>query len=292
MLVRIAKRELRRGMYVEAVECAHDAFDRRRFIVDSEDVLKKIMASPADFVLINQRVGAPVEHAAPVAPSAEMAAEVGRVGDALCRSFASVGRGDLDAADLEELTDDLLDIVNDAPAAFFQLTRLQLADHATYQHSIAVSGLMMKLASLFELEDETIRQLGVAGLLHDIGKLTIPAAILNKAGPLSEVERQLVRTHPERGFRILRRQGSFSQLVLDVTRHHHELLDGSGYPNGLTDREIVLPVRIATVCDVLDALTSVRAYKRAWETSEALRWLFERPHHFDARLTLKLASFL
>nr|WP_276553779.1 HD-GYP domain-containing protein [Shinella kummerowiae] len=171
-----------------------------------------------------------------------------------------------------------------------KVTRLKTKDEGTYVHSLAVSALMMKLAGLLDYDDDMVRDLGVAGLLHDVGKLMIPNAILNKTGSLEADERRVVRNHPEVGYRLLKEQGNVSELTLDICRFHHETLDGSGYPLGLKADQLSPEIRLATVCDVFEALTSARPYKRAWTTRDALNWMFDRGHMFDKKLVIRLGS--
>lgn len=107
------------------------------------------------------------------------------------------------------------------------------------------------------------------GYLHDIGKITVPDAVLHKAAPLTPAEWDLMRRHPEAGERIGRELRSLG-AVLPTIRHHHERLDGSGYPDGLRSEEIPLSARVLQVVDVFDALTTERPYRRALPWNEAL----------------------
>lgn len=172
------------------------------------------------------------------------------------------------------------------------ITRLKSKDEATYVHSLAVSGLMTLLAASLNLDEEMISVLALAGLLHDIGKLKLPNKILNKPGELTTAERNVVRHHPDAGYQILRAYSHFPREVLDVCLLHHEVLDGSGYPRGLKQKDLTLPVQISTVCDVFEALTSFRPYKHPWTNNQALDWMFARPHLFDCKLIIRLGSVL
>lgn len=180
--------------------------------------------------------------------------------------------------------------VEAAPELFVEVTRLKAKHKATYLHSVVVAGLMAQMATLLEYDDEMVDEIGRAGILHDVGKLIIPNAILNKPGKLTAVEWRMIRSHPEIGYRRLKDLGDVSDTVLDICRLHHEALDGSGYPLGLKDDEISAVVRICTVCDVFDALTSVRPYKKAWSTADALTWMYDQTHLFERKLVLRLGS--
>ncbi len=125
--------------------------------------------------------------------------------------------------------------------------------------------------------------LALASMLHDVGKLTIPDAILLQPGPLSSDERLTVETHAEAGYEMLRgSRSSLLDLAAVIARTHHEKFDGSGYPHGLAGAEIPLAGRVAAVADVFDALTCDRVYRPAWAVEQAVTWLTEqRGSHFD-----------
>jgi HD-GYP domain-containing protein (c-di-GMP phosphodiesterase class II) len=118
-----------------------------------------------------------------------------------------------------------------------------------------------------------LRTLAIGGLVHDIGKLSVPETILNKPGPLDDDEYAVVQEHPDRGFRLLHELGGFTDAVRQLVRDHHERLDGDGYPRGLGAHEIDLDTRILTVCDVYDALISKRVYRDAWTHDDAMALL-------------------
>jgi HD-GYP domain-containing protein (c-di-GMP phosphodiesterase class II) len=143
---------------------------------------------------------------------------------------------------------------------------------------------MIASAKELGLNQAQCREAGIAGLLHDIGKVSIPNVIINKTGPLTEQEVQLIRTHPEKGYSLLKEQYNVSPGVLDVCLHHHEKIDGSGYPKGLKGDQISTLTKIAAVCDVYDAITSDRPYKAGWNPAEALRKMAQWEGHFDPRI--------
>jgi HD-GYP domain-containing protein (c-di-GMP phosphodiesterase class II) len=118
-----------------------------------------------------------------------------------------------------------------------------------------------------------LRQLALGGLLHDVGKLSVPNAILNKPGRLSDDEFAEIRRHPGAGRALLAELGGFPPLVLDLVESHHERLDGGGYPNRVPAGELDLAIRILTVADVYDALTADRVYRDAWPAERALALL-------------------
>ncbi len=170
------------------------------------------------------------------------------------------------------------------PSAIPGVTRLKDRHEYTYLHSIAVCGLMVCLAHELELDQALIHEIGVAGLLHDIGKARIPNLLLDKPGPLTTKEFALVKSHTDRGHELLLQSGIDSPIVLDVCLHHHERIDGRGYPAMLSGERLSLYARMGAVCDVFDAVTSARAYKNAWAAGEAIAWMNETEGQFDRRV--------
>jgi putative nucleotidyltransferase with HDIG domain len=166
------------------------------------------------------------------------------------------------------------------PNALISLVRLKNADEYTFMHSVAVCALMIALARQMNLSEELVREAGVAGLLHDIGKMAIPDEILNKPGKLSDEEFEIIRNHPVAGIEMLN-AGAVSPYVMEVCLQHHEKVDGSGYPHGLTGDALSLFARMGSVCDVYDAITSNRCYHRAWDAAEAIRRMADWEGHFD-----------
>ena len=303
MLVKIAKDRIRKGMFVESVACPSREFARRRFLIKSDAELAAIRATSAQEVSINIQLGLDAEGRAPQADKGRHALDPAQV--ATVRSDVSqsakalrtslnglVEGGALDMDNLSQAADENASLWSDSTVVALEVTRLKSKDETTYVHSLAVSGMMTLLARSLEMDEDTVRILGVAGMLHDIGKLLIPNEILTKPGKLTDEERHVIRNHPEGGYRLLQTYSELPQVVLDICRLHHEALDGSGYPLGLKQKELSLPVRLSTVCDVFEALTSVRPYKRPWTSTQALDWMFARPQFFDRKLVIRLGSVL
>ena len=146
----------------------------------------------------------------------------------------------------------------------------------SYRHCLFVTGFAVAFAQNLGMRDDDQRRLARAALLHDVGKAFIPVAILDKPGTLSEQEMAEVRLHPRRGYDALVAQGGFPAEMLDVVLHHHELLDGTGYPNGLRSNQISDIVRLTTIVDIYAALVEKRAYRlpfthaRAFTLMEAM----------------------
>jgi HD-GYP domain-containing protein (c-di-GMP phosphodiesterase class II) len=167
--------------------------------------------------------------------------------------------------------------------------RLAAKDASTEEHTRRVAMLAVEIGEQLGLSPTRLRSLAIGGLLHDIGKLSVPDSILQKPGPLDDDEFDVVKLHPERGRELLNELGGFDETVRRLVLDHHERLDGSGYPRGLTDADLDLATRILSVCDVYDALVSPRVYRAAWPREKALALLRDEAHTaFDPRCVAAL----
>ena len=181
-----------------------------------------------------------------------------------------------------ELVEEISNSVLRNPGALISLARLKSVDDYTYMHSVAVCALMVSLGRQLQQDEVTIRELGMAGLLHDMGKANMPMDVLNKPGKLTEEEFAIMKSHPAEGHRMLLQSGSVGEIPLEVCLHHHEKVDGSGYPDRLTGEQISLFAKMGAVCDVYDAITSNRPYKIGWDPAESIRKMSEwSAGHFD-----------
>lgn len=314
----ISTEQLRVGMYVHKLCCSWltTPFWQSSFPVDEQQTIAKIAASGVKQLWIDTGKGRDVAAQAPPpavvasatataqpAPSpfrfapaspSPMAQELHRAASLLDKSRVAVlsmfqdarmGRAvDLDSA--MPLVDEIAGSVMRNAGALIGLARLKTADNYTYMHSVAVCALMVALARQLGLDDAVTRELGLAGLLHDVGKMTLPAAILNKPGKLTVEEFEIVKQHPVAGHALLQATGGIGAIALEVCLHHHEKFDGSGYPHGLQGQDISLYARMGAVCDVYDAVTSNRPYKAGWGPAESLRRMAEwsRGGHFDEKV--------
>ena len=199
-------------------------------------------------------------------------------------SEARMGRA-VDTPSVKNLVEDISDSITRNPDALISLARLKTADDYTYMHSVAVCALMVALARQLKLDDEQTRVAGMAGLLHDLGKIATPMVVLKKPSRLTDQEFDVVRNHSASGYQILKKSGNLPEAVLDACLHHHEKMDGTGYPDKLKGDAISLIARMTAICDVYDAITSDRPYKNGWDPSESLRRMAEwSGHHLDPRL--------
>lgn len=187
----------------------------------------------------------------------------------------------VNAKDCAPLVEEISNSVMRNPGALISLARLKTADDYTYMHSVAVCALMIALARQLGLDEEQTRQAGLAGLLHDLGKAMVPNAILNKPGKLTDEEFAEIKKHPAYGHEVLLAGSGVPEMALDVCLHHHEKVDGSGYPKGLNSETMSLFAKMGAVCDVYDAITSNRPYKAGWDPAESIKRMAEWKGHFD-----------
>ena len=194
---------------------------------------------------------------------------------------ARMGRA-IECNNARKVVSDISTSIMRNPRALISIARLKQADDYTYMHSVAVSGLMISLARQLNLSETLTEEAGIAGLAHDIGKSMIPLSILNKPGKLTDTEFALMKTHSDKGFQILSEAQSVPDSVLDVCLHHHEKADASGYPHRIGSDKLSLQAKMGAVCDVYDAITSDRAYKKGWPPAESLHRMAEWERgHFD-----------
>ena len=306
MLKRIAAKDLRVGMHLHEL-CGpwmSHPFWRTKFVVEDRKTIQLILDSSIKEVVIDASKGLDVESHIIVQPVSktvntpskdpvsiehemEQASHIcARAKEAVTSMFNEVRMGKaLDAGDALPLVEEISSSVMRNPGAIISLARLKTKDDYTYMHSVAVCALMVSLAKQLGLDENTIRQAGTAGLLHDIGKMVIPDEILDKPGKLTDEEFFVIQRHPAEGHKLLQEAKGVAETTLDVCRHHHEKMDGSGYPDKLAGDQISLLARMGAICDVYDAITSNRPYKAGWGPAESLHKMAEWcKGHFDEKI--------
>jgi putative nucleotidyltransferase with HDIG domain len=166
-------------------------------------------------------------------------------------------------------------------------------DESTEEHTRRVALRAVQVGEELGLAPGRLRALAIGGLLHDIGKLSVPEHILKKPAALDDEEFAAIKLHPGRGVKLLRELGGFHANIRELVHSHHERLDGKGYPRGLDDSRLGLDTRILTVCDVYDALVSPRVYRDAWTHGAAMALLHdETGTAFDRRCVAALERVL
>jgi putative nucleotidyltransferase with HDIG domain len=154
----------------------------------------------------------------------------------------------------------------------------------TYRHCLFVTGFAVAFAQHLGMREDDQRRLVRASLLHDVGKAFVPVAILDKPGNLTDEEMEQMRQHPRRGYDTLSAQGGFPPEMLDVVLHHHEFLDGTGYPNGLSGNQISDIVRLITIMDIYAALVEKRAYRLQFTHAKAFAMLEDMAGKLDPHM--------
>ena len=291
MLKKISVKHLTVGMYLKEFcgSWMEHPFWRNSFVITDPKDIERVLASSIQEVWIDSSKGLDVPADEPTISEAESEAQVdaelniaaqavretapASISDELARAAkicaqakravtsmfqeARMGKA-VDAGNAKKLVEEISDSVTRNPGALISLARLKTADDYTYMHSVAVCALMIALGRQLKLDEGLIRKVGIAGLLHDLGKAMMPMEVLNKPGKLTDEEFRVMKSHPEEGYRLLQESAGVEDITFDVVLHHHEKTDGSGYPKGLKDSEISLYAKMGAVCDVYDAITSNR----------------------------------
>ncbi len=170
-------------------------------------------------------------------------------------------------------------------SAMFWMSRIKSRDAYTAEHCLRVAIFCVAFARFLGLPDDDLEIVGMCGLLHDLGKLKVPDEILNKPGALTPDEHRIMRQHTTLGYELLRADSSLDPIISDVTRHHHERMDGQGYPQQLAEWQISRFARLVSIVDAFDAITSDRCYRDGLPTSDAIRILYQnRGQQFDASM--------
>jgi len=185
-------------------------------------------------------------------------------------------RGKLPLAEAEAVVRSLSMAMHGDQAMILPLLQLRDFDEYTTTHSLNVSVLVMALAEYLELAPQDVRTFGVAGLLHDLGKVKIPPEILNKPGKLTDEERQIMQNHPVDGAKLIIESGRRLDLAAAVAHEHHIMINGHGYPTRHYPRECHKASNLVHVCDVYDALRTKRPYRDSWESERVLGYIEER----------------
>lgn len=315
MIKRIATSELRIGMFIHDLDCGwmEHPFLKNKFKVDNGQIVQKIASAGIRHVYIDTAQGKDLESAptlqevnqglqqqleeavedvtadqpVSVAEERDRAQRLFREATSVIRNLMEdtrVGK-QVEIASMDPLAEKMVQSAFRNHHALTGISRIKTKDEYTFMHCVSVAGLMISFAQEQGLAEETIHQVAIGGLIHDIGKTLVPQEVLNKPGRLEPEEFEIMKTHVTHSRDILQETTNVSDVAMDVSVLHHERMDGTGYPLGLNGKEISLIGRMSAIVDVYDALTSVRVYKDAWEPTLALKKLMEwSPAHFDQGL--------
>jgi HD-GYP domain-containing protein (c-di-GMP phosphodiesterase class II) len=313
MLKKIDASQLKIGMFIHDMSCnwIDHPFMRNRFLLSSEGEIKKIIDAGIYDVYIDTERGIDVKDAPTVQQvqdgiEKELVAIATRppplvtrvsFGEELARARqvknqahnlvrnvmqdARLGKA-IELDRVEPVVQDITESILRNPGALAGLLRIKTKDDYTFLHSVSVCTLLVAFCRSMNMEAAVIRQAGLGGLLHDTGKALVPDEILNKPGRLTDEEFAVMRRHPEDGHKILLQMPDIGDIPLDITLHHHERMDGSGYPDKLPGDKINQLAQMAAIVDVYDAITSDRCYHRGVSAADALRKIYEwSKHHFN-----------
>lgn len=316
MLKKIDSSQLRVGMAIHDLDCGwmEHPFVRAKFVLTSEDEIRKIVKAGIRRVVIDCSRGLDVAEAPTLAETqaqtekevAEIAAKpvkparttlademqravnIRRQAVGLVRTVmqdARLGKA-VELDNVSPVVQNITESILRNSGALLGLLRIKTKDDYTFLHSVSVCTLLVAFCRSRGMDDETIYQAGIGGLLHDTGKALVPDHILNKAGRLTDEEFEIIRKHPRDGYDILRQTPEIGQIPLDITLHHHERRDGSGYPDRQAEGQISELAQMAAIVDVYDAITSDRCYHKGMPAADALRKIYEwSKFHFSPSLT-------
>ncbi len=320
MLEKISVDQLRVGMYVQALEGAwlDHPFWRTSFLIADPADLARLRQSPVLEVWIDPDKGLgtasadssaaqPLPPQRPVSPAVTAVSLPGAPPAPRCHSIRDelrtagliCNRGNqamqalfrearlghaISAEGCQGLVQEISSSVQRNRDALVSLARLRRQDEYSYMHSMAVCVLMVALSREAGLDEQQCRTAGLAGLLHDLGKAVMPPEVLKKPGKLTPEEFDIIRAHPARGHTLLLEGHGVGPEVLDACLHHHERIDGSGYPHGLSGDAISLLSRMVAICDVYDAVSSNRVYRQAWCPAESIARMASWKGQFDPAL--------
>ncbi len=296
MKKKINVRDARLGMYVDSLcgSWIDHPFWRKSFLLDQQKDLDGLLTCGTKEIWINTDLGLDVEsEVEPDEPEYMEAVEQKRIereppvilSEEIKRARKIHSQGRIDVTEMfnracnrEELRLDRVLILVDEirkstarnPNAFLSLTRPKNREDYICLHSIATCALMIMLGRNMGMDIETLLSLGLAGLLHDIGNIGFPEDLPNKPGQLTQEEYNIVKTHPLRGWEILKER-HLDNIVLDVCLHHHERMDSQGYPECLPLDSLSLFARMAAICDTYDSLISDSYYRKGISPANAIR---------------------
>jgi HD-GYP domain-containing protein (c-di-GMP phosphodiesterase class II) len=316
MLKKVGSSQLRVGMFIHDLDCGwmEHPFVRNRFVITGEDEIRKIVAAGIRSVTIDCARGldvtdAPTIAEAEAATEAEVAAlaatpvtplrvtlaeefdravSIRRQAAGLVKTVmqdARLGKA-VELDKVSHVVENIAASILRNASALLGLSVIKNKDDYTFLHSVSVCTLLVAFCRSRQLDAETTYQAGIGGLLHDTGKALVPDAILNKPGRLTEEEFDIVRRHPRDGYDILCRSEGVGPIPLDITLHHHERRDGTGYPDRQAEQGISELAQMAAIVDVYDAITADRCYHKGMPAAEALRKMYEwSKFHFNPALT-------
>ncbi len=319
MVKKIKSDQLQCGMFIHDLNCGwlDHPFVKNKFKVSSDAVIKKIIDNGIREVYIDTGRGLDVIDA-PTAEDvrSEIHKEMNKVADAKPEIIGEVPLkeelvrareikkeakktihgfmdevrfgGEIRTGNVERVVEKMVDSIFCNADALLSLTRIREKDEYTYMHSMGVCILMISFGKHLGFDSQQLREVVVGGMLHDVGKMKVPQDILLSDRKLSDKEFEKMREHVVFSRTLLEQTHNISAIATQIAAEHHERADGTGYPEGLTQRDISLYGQAVAIVDVYDAMTSKRAYQRRFPPTEVLGKLYEwSEHHFNKDLVQK-----
>ncbi|WP_284203104.1 HD-GYP domain-containing protein [Psychromonas marina] len=308
MLKKISVSQLREGMYIHDLKCdwLNHPFVLNSFKLKTDTEIRKIIAAGITLVEIDTEKGldllveepqlekSPLTKVVDNQPKKFTALEeMGKAkvafsmaGEFITDMMSNAKMGQhIELEQVNPVINKLSQSILRNPNALLGLSRIRSMDVYTFEHSVSFSVLMMAFAKSMGLSEKIICEVGIGGLLHDIGKTLTPDEILNKPGKLTPEEFVIMKQHVVDSRKILEKTVGLSKVSMDIAAQHHEKYDGNGYPLGLKGGQISLYGQMAAIVDVYDALTADRCYHEGKEPSEVLKLLVKwGGTHFNPRL--------
>jgi HD-GYP domain-containing protein (c-di-GMP phosphodiesterase class II) len=316
MIKKIDISQLKVGMYIHDLSCnwMDHPFVRSQFLLTEEAEIDKVRKAGIHDIYIDTEKGLDVKDAPTVQEvQAKIESELIHIASAAPIVIAKVSYGEemarakqiknqahslvrtvmqdarlgkaVELDKVQPVVEAITESILRNSGALTGLLRIKNKDDYTFLHSVSVCTLLVAFCRSQNMEGELTRQAGLGGLLHDTGKALVPDSILNKPGKLTDEEFDIMRKHPKDGYDILVKTEGIGAIPLDITLHHHERMDGSGYPDKLPLKDISLLAQMAAIVDVYDALTSDRSYHKGMPAADALRKIYEwSKFHFEPKL--------
>lgn len=255
--------------------------------LNPEQQMRENLASPlmAQAVIAKVDFNSEIEHAEPVWHTAR---------EASLRILQAVKLGlELDVVAVKDVVRDCVESVLRNRGAMLWLARIKNSDEYTAEHSLRVAIFAIALGRELGLLPYQLEQIGICGMLHDVGKIKVPEEILNKPGALTPGELKIMQSHADEGRKLLMSNDMITAATVDVAYSHHERLDGRGYPRGLDSARIPYFAKIIAVADCYDAINSDRVYSKGKSSLESLRVIFDAINsHFDEDIVACFISMI
>lgn len=316
MIKKIKVEELKKGMYIHDFNCGwlNHPFMTNNMLVKSEEVIKKTIDYGIREVYIDTNRGydvgdAPTEEEINAGIQTEIARAVEQekiergpvpiqeeivkakeIKDEAKKTIQNImddirfGR-QIETEKVEHIVDKMIDSIFRNQDALVSLGRIKKKDEYTYMHSVSVGVLMISFGKHLGFDTSLLKEIGIGAMLHDIGKMMVPEAVLTKEEKLTDDEFAVMRKHAEYGRELMEKSHGMTDNAINIAAQHHERIDGTGYPQGLKGEEISYYSKAAAIADVYDAMTSQRCYQEKYMPTVVLKKLYEwSGSHYDRYL--------